>query len=151
MRTLGTILWHIPFCGFLNAIVVYLFGLTLVATVIAAPLGLGLMEYGKFLFSPFGHSMISKSALQVSQNPLWKTYSFLVMLAYLPLGLLIGFVCLFQIAGLFCTILGIPIALIVAKSLGTFVNPVNKICVPIAVAEELERRKARTTVDKYLK
>jgi len=52
MRTLGNILWHFPFFGFVNAIVVYLFGLILTATVVAAPIGLGLMRFGKFLFAP---------------------------------------------------------------------------------------------------
>lgn len=151
MRTLGNILWHVPFLGFLNAIVVYLVGLILVSSVIAAPIGLGLMEFGKFLFFPFGNAMISKSQLQVSQNAIWKTYSFIIMLVYLPLGLLIAFVCLFQVVGLLCTVIGIPVAMVVAKSLGTFLNPVNKICVSMAVADELERRKANTMVDKYLK
>jgi hypothetical protein len=59
MKTLCNILWHIPCCGFIGAIAVYLLGLILTATVVAAPIGLGLMQYGKFLFAPFGRAMIS--------------------------------------------------------------------------------------------
>ena len=36
-----------------------------------------------------------------------------------------------------------------AKSLSTFFNPVGKVCVPIAVMNEVERRKAEKEVDKY--
>lgn len=151
MRTIGNILWHVPFCGFAHAIASYLLGLVLVATVIAAPLGLGLMEFGKFLFAPFGNAMIAKSALSVSQNPLWKTYSIIIMLVYLPFGLLLALAGVFQVFGLFCTIIGIPMAMVVAKSLGTYLNPVGKVCLPMAVADELERRKAQTTIAKYLK
>lgn len=150
MRTLGNILWHFPFFGFVNAIVVYLFGLILTATVVAAPIGLGLMEFGKFLFAPFGHAMVSKSELNIKQNKAWKTYSTIVTIVYIPFGILLSLLAVLQVAGLFITIIGIPIALVVAKSLGTYLNPVNKKCVHHAVVDELERRKAQTEIGKHL-
>ena len=45
-------------------------------------------------------------------------------------------------AALCLTIIGIPIAVILAKSLSTYFNPVNKICVKSSVAEELDKREA---------
>ena len=72
-----------------TATLYWLFGALLTITIVAAPIGLGLMEYGKFLFSPFGH-------------------------------------------------------------VGTVLNPVNKVCVPIAVAEELERRKGEQQIARHL-
>lgn len=137
MRLLGNILWHIPFLGFVDAILAYLLGLLLTITVVAAPLGLGLMEYGKFLFAPFSYAMVSKSDLNVDQNPLWQGYSFIIMLIYLPIGLILAIFGIFQAIGLALTIVGIPVALVVVKSLGTYLNPVNKKCVDIAVAEAL--------------
>lgn len=148
MRTLGNIIWHIPFLGFVNAMIVYLLGLILTATVIAAPIGLGLMEYGKFLFWPFGHAMISKKELNVEQNQAWKTYSTIVMVLYFPFGLLLAILATFQVVGLFISLIGIPAALVIAKSLGTYLNPVNKKCVHYAVADELERKKAQEAIDK---
>ena len=150
MKTLGNILWHFPFFGFLNAISVYLLGLLLTITVIAAPVGLGLMEFGKFLFWPFGNSMVSKSELNVEQNKAWKTYSTIVMIIYFPFGLLLAIVGVCQVVGLFISIIGIPAALVVAKSLGTYLNPVNKKCVPAAVTDELDKRKAAEAVKKHL-
>lgn len=150
MKTLGNILWYFPFFGFVDAIVVYLLGLVLTATVIAAPIGLGLMEYGKFLFAPFGHAMISKADLNVEQNPAWKTYSTIVMIIYLPFGVVLALLAVFQVAALFITIVGIPVALVIAKSLGTYLNPVNKKCVQIAVVNELESRKAKAEIAKQL-
>jgi len=143
MKTLGNILWHFPFFGFVSAILVYLLGLIFTVTVVAAPIGLGLMEYGKFLFAPFGHAMISKSDLNVKQNPVWKAYSTIVMIIYLPLGLILALIAVCQVAAQFVTIINIPVALVIAKSLGTYLNPVNKICVHSAVVEEIERRKAK--------
>lgn len=115
----------------------------LTVTVVAAPIGMGLMEYGKFLFAPFGHAMISKSDLNVKQNPVWKAYSTIVMIIYLPLGLILALIAVFQVAAQFVTIINIPVALVIAKSLGTYLNPVNKICVHSAVVEEIEHRKAK--------
>ena len=150
MKTLGNILWHIPFMGFLSAIFVYLLGLVLTATVVAAPIGLGLMELGKFLFAPFGHAMVSKDDLNVEQNPKWKMYSTLVRVIYFPFGLIFAIAAVFQVVLMFFTIVGIPVALVVAKSLGTYINPVNKKCVHSAVAEELDRRMAQAEVSRQL-
>jgi len=149
MRLLGNILWHIPFLGFVDAIIVYLLGLLLTITVVAAPLGLGLMEYGKFLFAPFSYAMISKSDLNIEQNALWQGYSFIIMLIYLPVGLILAIVGIFQAIGLALTIVGIPVALVVVKSLGTYLNPVNKKCVPVSVVEEIDRKRAQDEISKY--
>lgn len=150
MKTLGNILWHFPFFGFVSATLVYLFGLLLTITVIAAPIGFGLMELGKFLFWPFGHSMVSTNEMNATQNKIWKTYSNLVMVLYFPFGLVFTIIAVFQVVGLCITIIGIPAGLVVAKSLGTYLNPVNKKCVPSAVTDEIERRKAKAYVDVHL-
>lgn len=97
MKTLGNILWHIPFLGFLNAIAAYLLGLFFTATLVAAPIGLGLLEYGKFLFSPFGKSMVNKSDLNIEQNKAWKAYSTIISILYFPFGLFLTILTIFQI------------------------------------------------------
>lgn len=150
MRTLGNVLWHIPFFGFVNAFIVYVMGLLLTITVIAAPIGLGLMEFGKFLLAPFSRSMVKKADVSAQQNSAWQAYSTIVMVLYLPFGIIMAVLAIFQIAGLFLSIVGIPVALVVAKSLGTYLNPVGKTCVNYAVAEEIERRKATEQVDAKL-
>lgn len=150
MKTLGNILWHIPFLGFLTALITFLLGGLLVITVIGAPIGLGLIELSKFLLAPFSKAMIDKKDLNKDQNKLWESFGFVIRILYFPLGLLLTIATIFQIAGLFISLVGIPVALVLAKSLSTYFNPVNKKCVPKAVAEELEQRKAKEVVDKHL-
>ena len=133
MKTIGNILWHFPFFGFINAILVYLLGLLFTITVVGAPIGLGLLEFGKFLFWPFGNAMVSKNDLNVEQNKAWKTYSTIIMIIYFPFGLFLMICAIFQVIALFISIFGIPAGLVVAKSLTTYLNPVNKKCVPSAV------------------
>ena len=150
MRTLGNILWHIPFLGFLSALGVFFTGLLFVMTVIGAPIGLGLFQLSKFLLTPFSSAMIDKKELGKNQNKLWQAFGFIVRILYFPFGLILAIVTIFQIAALFITIVGIPVALVLAKSLGTYFNPVNKVCVPRAVQTEIEQRKAKEQVEKHL-
>ena len=151
MRTLGNILWHFPFFGFISALLVCITGLLFLVTVIGAPIGLGLIQLSKFLLSPFSSAMVCQSELNVEQNELWKTFGLIVRILYFPFGLFFAAIAIIQIMFLFISIVGIPVALVVAKSLGTYFNPVNKVCVPAAVASELERRKAQEQVDKHLR
>lgn len=57
---------------------------------------------------------------------------------------------LVQVVIMCCTIVLLPMAIPYAKSLSTFFNPVGKVCVPVAVVNEIERRKAEKEVEKYL-
>ena len=52
-------------------------------------------------------------------------------------------IAVFQIAGLFISIVGIPVAIVMAKSIGVYINPVGKTCVPSLLKEEIERAKIR--------
>ena len=148
MRTLGNVLWHFPFFGFLTAAFYWLLGLLLTLLVVTAPIGLGLMEFGRFLLAPFGNEMVSKSSLRVEQNVLWQAYSTVVMILYLPFGIVFVILSAIQVFALCLSIVGIPVALVIAKSLGTVLNPVNKVCVPSAVAEEVARRNASADIDR---
>lgn len=150
MRTLGNILWHIPFLGFLSALATFLIGGLFVITVIGAPIGLGLIQLSKFLLAPFSSAMVSKKDLNIDQNQLWKSFGIIIRIIYFPFGLFLAIATIFQIAGLFITLIGIPVALVLAKSLGTYFNPVDKKCVPKAVKDELEQRKAKSEVEKHL-
>lgn len=131
MRLLGNILWHFPFLGFINAFFTFLTGLLLTVLVIPSPIGLGLIQYSKFLLAPFSYRMVAKSDLNIKQHPLWQAFSFVIMLLYLPIGLILAIVTIVQICGLFVSIVGIPAALALLGGLGTILNPVNKVCVPV--------------------
>jgi uncharacterized membrane protein YccF (DUF307 family) len=81
-----------------------------------------------------------------SQNFLWDKYSLIVKILYFPIGLMVAMVVILQIVLLFITIIGIPVAAVLAKSLSTLFNPVNKKCVPKAVASEIDRAHAQKYV-----
>lgn len=130
MRTLGNIIWHIPFLGFLTAFWTFIIGGILTLTIVASPIGLGLMQLSRFLLTPFSMKMVSRNTLNKKQNKFWKAYGFIVRIIYFPIGLVLAIVTVCQIVGLFISIIGIPTAIVLAKSLETYFNPVNKVCVP---------------------
>ncbi|WP_321280113.1 YccF domain-containing protein [Marinifilum fragile] len=150
MRFLGNIIWHFPFFGFVSAFFTFLIGSLLLITVVGAPIGLGLIQLSKFLLSPFSSSMVDNKELNTEPNKAWEAFGLIVRIIYFPFGLLLTVITLFQIVGLFVSVVGIPVALVLAKSLSTYLNPVNKKCVPVAVAKELENRKAKAQVDAML-
>ncbi len=58
MKTLGNILWHFPFLGFLSALYTLILGLIFTITVVGAPIGLGMIQHSKFLLTPFSKDRV---------------------------------------------------------------------------------------------
>lgn len=94
--------------------------------------GIGLMEYGKFLFLPFSYDMVRKKnnpsggALRKSYH----AYATIVKVVYILLfGIWLYIVGLVAVIAQFVTIIGIPGAIVPAKSLHTIFNPMDKICI----------------------
>jgi len=150
MKTLGNILWHFPFFGFVTSLFTAILGLFFLATIVGIPIGLGLLQHSKFLLTPFSSRMIPDSKTGDKRSPFMKGFGIVVFIIYLPFGIFTSLVTVLQIALLFCTIVGIPVALVLAKSLSTYFNPIGKVCVSSSVADELEKRAASVKADKIL-
>ena len=129
MRTLGNILWHFPFFGFITAFYTFLVGVLFLISIIGAPIGLGLIQHSKFLLSPFSSRMVSDSEIGKEKSMLWKVFEIIAFIIYLPLGILATIATTIQIVLLLISIVGIPVALVLAKSLRTYFNPIGKVCV----------------------
>ncbi len=144
MRILLNILWHIPFLGFVTAFMTFMVGGLFIITIIGAPLGLGLVELSKFLLSPYSSAMMSKKHFFIDQDHLQKHVGFTVRILYFPFGVILISITLLQIALLYMSIVGKPAALVLYKTLRTFFNPVNTICVPHAVKEKIMQRETNS-------
>ncbi|WP_439241840.1 YccF domain-containing protein [Lonepinella sp. BR2474] len=152
MRALANVLWHIPFLGFLDALFCFFIGSILTITVVGAPIGLGLIQYSKFLLLPFKYEMIKKSDTDLESNKAWKLYGFLLKIIYVPfIGLPLLLISIIQIIALIFSIIGIPCAIVLAKSLSTIFQPVEKICVPRLVANAIHQHNAEEQMKKYIK
>jgi len=155
MKTLLNIIWHIPFLGFLWALVDAIIGCIWCITIVGLPIGLGLLQFSKFLLSPFSRAMVNQSDVhtmkQTEQNQLWKGFSLIVRILYFPIGLLGALSALGTIVVEFISILGIPCGIVWAKSLSTIFNPVNKVCVSRNVYEEIEKVKKEKEIAQFKK
>ncbi len=131
MKILWNIIWHIPFLWFITAIITFLFWVILLLTIIWYPLGLWLINLSKFLLLPFSYEMVNKSEVEFTDdNILIKILKFLLFIVYLPIWITLCILLIIQIILLFFTIVWIPAAAALAKSLPSFFNPINKVCIP---------------------
>ena len=156
MRVLGNVLWHIPGLGFIPAILAFVIGFILSVTVVFAPVGLGLMELGKFYFAPFTRKLVSRREIEEESARVWTWLTTIITVIYFPIGvillilsvlnILITFVIL--VASIVGIILLIPYLVPLANSLVTILNPVEKKCVSHIVSEELEKMKAKKMLEK---
>ena len=98
MRILGNIIWFF-LGGWILAILTYLSGLVLNRFSWTAPAGLGLVEYGKFLFLPFINDMArkNKSSLAVAAESL-QNYEYDVTSQKVSVAKVIATVCIVAIA-----------------------------------------------------
>ena len=131
MRFIANVLWHIPYLGFIDALICFLLGGLLVLTVVGAPVGLGLIQLGKLYLAPFGHNMVHKDNIPGQTNKdgfVWKLFSLIVRIIYFPFGLVLTALIITQMIGCVLTVVGFPVAMVLFKSLGTIWNPVNKVC-----------------------
>ena len=139
---LCTIIWYM-FGGFVFAGLIFLAGKILSKISITAQIGHGLIQFSKFLFTPFHLAMISKKDLDENYKS-----SLIARIIYFPFGLFFTFMLAFYMI-MFCTlVIGIPLSIILAKSLSTAFNPTDKICVSIAVRNELLEQKTGESIRK---
>lgn len=85
--------------------------------------------------------MVASSEIKESENTAWKTFSLIIRIIYFPFGLVLALIQILQAVGLCCSIIGIPIAGVLAKSVHVYFNPVGKICVSRSVAEAMKAQK----------
>lgn len=148
MRTLGNVLWHFPFGGFLVASVTGVVGLLFVSTVIAAPVGLGILEIAKYLLGPFTQAMVPETELAVERSSKTKAYFAIATALYLPFGIFIASCVLLQAFFGAISLFGIPVAVVSWRSVPSILNPVGKRCVRRAIAEGLQARRDQQELDR---
>lgn len=153
MRTFSNIIWHFPFFGFVQSLIYAVAGVIWCATVVGIPLGLGLFQLSLFTLSPFSKRLVPLSDLELITGPqqgtAMKSWFLIIRILYFPFGLLAAMGTVVLIVGQFISLFGIPCGVVQSKALATIFNPVNKRCVPIGIAEEIDRRKVQAQIEKY--
>lgn len=152
MKTFLNVWWHLT-AGWLFALFYALMGLFYCCTIILFPIGIGWLQFAKFLLAPHSRAMVSKKDLALvtgtSSNVAVSVYSTIISILYFPFGLVAAIISIVTIIGMFVTILGIPNGLVWARSFKTIFKPIGKVCVPKSVANEIERIKEEAELGCY--
>lgn len=143
ISTILNILWWIPGFGFVPAFILIAVGSIMYVTVVMAPFGLGLINLGKFYLAPFSRSLISQTDTNEKNSAAWDVLSTILFIIYLPIGIIVSGLFLYDAALQCLTIVGIPMAIPIIKSLSAIFNPIGKKCVSSEVKDMIDRKKAR--------
>lgn len=91
MRTLGNIIWHIPYLGFTKSLLHAIGGLFWCITIIGIPLGMGLFQLSLYELTPFSKGLVTRKELELltgeKQDIFMKTWSIVIRILYFPFGL----------------------------------------------------------------
>lgn len=141
IKQIGNIIWWFPCFGFISAINAMFFGAILCCTIVMAPVGLGLIEIGKFYLAPFSRSLVYKDSLKKKKpSTIWKTFSLILLLIYIPFGIIQCCCLAISIAICCLSIYFIPLIIPAIKSIEAIFNPIGIICVPDEVKEAIDRK-----------
>lgn len=130
-----------------------MFGAILCCTVVLYPVGLGFFQIARFLLTPFSSALVTRKELDLvrpeERSTAAAAFSTVITILYFPFGLIAAAGALFAMIGEFLSIIGIPCGIVWFKALPAIFMPVDRICVPKAVADEIARIKAGDTVRRY--
>ena len=149
------IFWHIPLLGFIFAFIYALVGALLCCTVILIPVGKGMFSIAQYMLSPFSKALVPRKDLdlikpQGERNTAIGAYIVLLKILYIPFGLVSAVCAVFGIVEDIISIIGIPCAVVWFRALPAVFNPIDKVCIPKDVADEIERIKSGAAVDKFM-
>ena len=76
MKVLGNVIWHIPYLGFLIALIYAICGVFWCISIIGIPVGLGLFQLSLFMLTPFHKRLVSREDLEMLTGMDQRIFSF---------------------------------------------------------------------------
>lgn len=147
IKQIGNIIWLFLCLGFIPALNALFFGAILCCTIVMAPVGLGLIEIGKFYLAPFSRSLVYKDSLKRRRSSsIWNAFSVILLLIYIPFGIIQCCCLAISIAICFVSIYCIPLIIPALKSIEAIFNPIGIICVSDEVKDALDRKIIRKQI-----
>ena len=149
MVSLFNVVWFVIF-GWLNALVCLALSAVMAITIIGQPIAKALYNLAKLSAFPYGKEIIRETELNGvgSVSGSREIGGLIANLLFLPFGIAYAIINLTVAICLFCTIIGIPLAIVYVRLAKFVVWPVgakvvtNKQATASAVANELDKRLA---------
>ena len=126
MKTLGNMLWFV-LGGWWSGTIHMLAGALFFVTIIGAPIGLALFEYGKLMYFPFGKSIVRDSFVKGKGNvsPTVTALQTAMNIVWLPFGIFLFIGNLGLMLACFVSIIFIPFGIVIARSCKFLLWPVG--------------------------
>ena len=150
MRSIYNVLWYFPFLGFLIAIYAAMFGLVCYIVIFLIPVGKGMFQLAKFYTAPFSFGLVRMQDYRPEEAKSYGALGVLMLLFWLPISLVFCITLAIPFLALGMSVVLIPAAITIGRSFGAVLNPIGVVCVPLEVAEEVERRRAQRLVDRHI-
>jgi len=146
MRTLGNLIWFVLYGWWLGTISAII-GLLFCLTVIGIPIGIASLQYAKLMYLPFGKEIVRESFIKgPQQNSFIKGTVYTILnIIWLPFGLFLILISIPVIILNAVSIIGIPYAIILARSCKFMLWPVG------ARVISIEEAQAHRTVNVFAK
>jgi len=145
--TLGNIIWFI-FAGWWNFLVYAFCGCVCYITVIGIPIGKALFQYAKLMVLPYGKVIVRETDIKGKENvaAVRQVGGVIANLIWLPIGVIL-FICnVFLMIGAAVSIIGIPVAVVIARSSTFLIWPVGARVITKEEAEVLRMEKSMMKV-----
>lgn len=126
MALLGNILWFVV-VGWWNFILYSLLGVLFSITIIGIPIGKALFQYAKLMTLPFGKVIVNETFIKGEENvsTVRKVGGMIANIIWLPIGVITFIFNIALMIGCAITIIGIPAAVVIAKSSKFLLWPVG--------------------------
>ncbi len=147
MVILGNILWFI-FAGWWNFLVYAFCGCVCYITVIGIPIGKALFQYAKLMVLPYGKVIVRETDIKGKENvaAVRQVGGVIANLIWLPIGVIL-FICnVFLMIGAAVSIIGIPVAVVIARSSTFLIWPVGARVITKEEADVLRMEKSMMKV-----
>ena len=147
MASLGNLIWFV-FGGEILALIWLIFAGLFAATGVGLPLARAFLEFAKLSAFPFGKEVIRETELKGSDNvsTFRKVVSVILNILWFPIGLILTIILFFYGIISFCTIIGIPVAVVYVRMGKFLLFPIGcrvvsqKQAYASATANEIEKR-----------
>lgn len=126
MALLGNIIWFI-LIGWWSFLIYALSGVLCCITIIGIPIGKSMFQYAKLMALPFGKVIVKETDIKGVENvsKVRRVGGMIANILWLPFGICFFLASIVEIIGLAITIIGIPAAIVIAKSCKFLIWPIG--------------------------
>lgn len=147
MATLGNIIWFVLF-GWWHFLAYSFLGCVCCITVIGIPLGKSVFQCAKLMALPFGKVIVRETDIKGKENvsDVRQVGGVIANILWLPIGVILFILSVFEMIALAITIIGIPAAVVVARCATFWIWPIGAKVITKEQEETLRMEKAMMKV-----